>query len=258
MFDWEQPQWKIERTWPAKKDRLVIGWVGLTSHFEDIKKMVPIFKYIHDKYAHTDFVLSGMAIKDTEVNISVDKDGNKKFDEKDITDEKKTYRWRVKQMFLDAGFDANRITFNDATSLEEYGKFYADIDIGLGYLENLTFNQCKSEIKVVEYMKYGVVPIWMNIGGYQDMYKNIMDERLRGLCKDLALETENPQRWKEVLEKVVVEYDKYKKVAFELKSFVEDKYDINKQSHDRVDYYTHLIENHLEQETNRIQNILIS
>jgi hypothetical protein len=161
-------------------------------------------------------------------------------------------------MFIDLGFDPNRLTFNDATSLEEYGKFYTDIDIGLGYLENLTFNQCKSEIKVVEYMKYGVVPIWMNIGGYKDMFQNIMSDKERNLCKDLAIETENPNRWKEVLEKVVLDYANYKKVAFELKKFVEDKYDINKQVHDRVDFYTHLIEEHLEKETNRIQNILIS
>ena len=629
MFDWEQPQWKLERKWPAKDGRLVIGWIGLTSHYEDIKRMVPIMKYIHDKYPNTDFVLSGMAIKDTEVNITVDANGQKKFDEKEVTDQTKTYRYRVKELFKD--FDPNRVEFHDAISLEEYGRFYKDIDIGLAYLENLTFNQCKclvagslvatdkglisienitpeldlktakgqpiianihyknercvrlitangyeiegtvshriknldgewrnldslvtgdfvkiepyqiqgrdqyltfpmllnkygnaniedgvelngldndslpkikvnekwaeffgmflgdghmdyngavnicfnsrdndlvqhfyelgnqlglravlsgdkrfgnvayvrfcsknllrlmtaytmfekkdgqralakvfavprfilnspknviarflcglfeadgtvnkdgstvgfvsksktlarqvqtlllgfgiksnlkeriiyknsywnltmpkkssfifaqqigflsnykrgmlanndgqmrshfandwdwsdrivlkeyttndvydievadtheynsggfvshnSEIKVVEYMKYGIVPIWMNLGGYKDMFQNIMNDQQRQLTRELAIETENPQQWKNVLEMVVQNYEKYKQIAFQLRDFVENEYDINKQIHTRVDFYTELIENHLEKETNRIQNILIS
>jgi len=38
--------------------------------------------------------------------------------------------------------------------------------------------------------------------------------------------------------------------------WVEEKYDINSQVHDRVDFYNKIIEDHLETEVNRIQKIL--
>jgi hypothetical protein len=250
MFDWAQPQWHLERT---PHDYILIGWIGLTSHFEDIKRMKPIMKYIHDKYPNTKFVLSGMAIKDTEVNITVDKKGGKTFDEKEITEETKKYRYKVRQLFSD--FAPDRIEFNDATELEQYGKFYKDLDIGLAYIENLTFNQCKSEIKVVEYMRYGAIPLWMNIGGYKDMFES-MPVELKTAVRPLALETENPLRWQNALEDVVVNIDKWRKVAQDCKVWVEDQYDINRQIHDRVDFYTQIIEEHLEKEVNRIQGIL--
>lgn len=252
MFDWAQPQWHLPRA--EKEDgTILIGWVGLTSHFEDLRKMHPILKYIHDKFPNTRFVLSGMAIKDTEVTITVDEKGGKRFDEKEITDESKSYRARVKSMYGD--FEPSRIEFHDATDLESYGRFYKDLDIGLAYIENLTFNQCKSEIKAVEYMKYGAVPIWMNIGGYKDMH-DAMPANLKSEMRPLALETENPMKWQAALEDVVSNIDKWRKVGAACKLWVEGEYDINKQVHDRVDFYNQIIEDHLEKETNRIQGIL--
>jgi glycosyltransferase involved in cell wall biosynthesis len=251
MFDWAQPQWHLPRD--RKDDTILIGWVGLTSHYEDIRKMHPILKYIHDKYPNTRFVLSGMAIKDTEVNITIDEKGGKKFEEKEITEESRTYRYKVRQMYND--FDTNRIEYHNAIELEQYGDFYKNLDIGLAYLENLTFNACKSEIKVVEYMKYGVVPIWMNIGGYKDMHE-AMPAELKAAVHPLAIETENPQRWQEALEDAVVNIEKWRKVAQDCKLWVEEQYDVNRQVHDRVDFYTQIIEDHLEKEVNRIQAIL--
>jgi glycosyltransferase involved in cell wall biosynthesis len=252
MFDWSQPQWSLKRD-EKYNGKIVIGWVGLTSHFEDIKKMVPILKYAHDKFLNTHFILSGMAIKDTEVSINVDAKGNKTFTEKEITDEQRTYRWRVKNLFKD--FDQSRVEFYDAVELEKYGKFYKDLDIGLAYLENNTFNQCKSEIKVVEYMKAGAVPLWTNIGGYRDMFE-MMPTELKIKCQELAMEYEIPEKWQKALENIIVNLDKYKETALECKKWVEEKYDINNHIDDKVEIYTNIIEQHLERETNRIQNIV--
>ena len=255
MFDWEQPQWKIERTWPAKKDKLVIGWVGLTSHFEDIKKMAPILKYIHDKYSNTEFILAGMALKDTEVTITVDANGNKKFDEKEVIDITKTYRYRVSELFKE--FDKNRIQILDAVSLEKYGEFYSKIDIGLSYVEHNVFNACKSEIKSVEYMKYGAVSIYSKYGGYKDMYDALPTD-LKEKTHLLAIDTENPTVWKSVLETVVINYDTHREIADEMKKYVEEKYDINKHIDERVSFYNDVIEKNVDKEVNKISKILVS
>ena len=58
MFDWDLPQWNYDKIesrkemlgdWFPTDDKIIIGWAGLTSHFEDIKRMAPIMKAIHDK-----------------------------------------------------------------------------------------------------------------------------------------------------------------------------------------------------------------
>jgi thiol-disulfide isomerase/thioredoxin len=253
MFDWKMPMWYVKRN-PKYDGKIVIGWVGLTSHFEDIKKMAPIMKYIHDKYPNTVFILAGMALKDTSVVINKKEDGSIEMKEEEVKDEAQTYRFRVKQLFKE--FDQNRIEIFDAVNLEEYGKFYADIDIGLAYVERNTFSQCKSEIKVVEYMKYGAISIYSKWGGYKDMY-DLMPVSLREKSKHLAIDTENPEIWKQVLEKSIVEYDAHKQIAQEFKLWVEDFYDINKQVHDRVDYYNSIMEKHTESETHKIAKYAI-
>jgi len=252
MFDWEQPQWKQERKFPAKDGKITIGWIGLTSHFEDIKKMAPIMKYIHDKYSNTYFYIAGMAIKDTEVTITIDKDGNKKFDEVEIKDETKTYKARVKQLFKD--FDQSRIEFHDAVSLETYAKFYREIDISLCYIEHLTFNQCKSEIKAVESVFYENILVCMNYGGYNDMY-NMMPESIRH--RNNFVNTEVSEHWKEALEYWVNNYEEGRKYAKLQSEWVKDVYDINKHIDERVKFYNDTLESWEEKEMNRIKNILV-
>ncbi len=252
MFDWKQPQWNLQRE--EHPEYILIGWVGLTSHFEDIKKMAPIMKYVHDKYPNTKFVLSGMAIKDTEVTITVDAQGNKKYDEKEITDEKKTYKYKVKELFKD--FDQNRIEFNDAVSLEAYGRFYKDLTIGLGFLEYNGFNQSKSEIKLVEYLKYGAIPIFSNIGGYNDML-NLMPIDLKNDIRLLAIDSENSEKWKTSLDIIIQNLDIYKQIAQRCKNWVEKEYDINEKIHEKVEWYDKIIEESVEQQIIKIQNILV-
>jgi len=250
MFNWNMPQWKLERTTPAKEGKLVIGWVGLTSHFEDLKKMVPILKYIHDKYPHTEFILAGMALKDTMVNITIDDKGNKVFKEEDVKDETQTYKYRVKQLYKD--FDSNRIQFFDALPLEEYAKFYAMLDISLCYIEKNTFNQCKSPIKAIEGMYYKNITISTNFGGYNDLYQ--------ALPKDIVhkynfVESEFTNSWKEAVEYWINNYQEGLQYAEKQSEFVKHYYNINETIHRDVEFFNEIIEKHEEKEVFRINEL---
>ena len=55
--------------------------------------------------------------------------------------------------------DPGRIKIFDALPLETYGKFYSLFDINLSYIEHNAFASCKSEIKVVEGLRYGCIPV---------------------------------------------------------------------------------------------------
>lgn len=251
MFDWEQPQWKHNRNFPAKEGKLVIGWVGLTSHFEDLKKMMPMLKYIHDKYPNTEFILAGMALKDTMVNITIDANGNKQFHEEEVKDEKQTYRFRVKELYKD--FDKDRIQFFDAVPLEEYGKFYSMLDISLCYVEKNTFNQCKSPIKAIESMFYKNITISINFGGYNDLYQVLPNEIKH---KYNFIDSEFTKSWQEALEYWVNNYQEGLKYAELQSEFVKHYYNINEHIEKHVEFYNEIIEKHEEREMARINKMI--
>ena len=107
MFDWDLPQWNFDKVesrkemlgdWFPTDDKIIIGWAGLTSHFEDIRRMAPVMKAIHDKYPNTYFIIAGMALKDTQVEIHEDEDGNKSFEEKEVENKEDTYKITLDQI----------------------------------------------------------------------------------------------------------------------------------------------------------------
>jgi len=256
QFDWTLHQWNLDKDKIRKQmipqwhncGKIVIGWAGLTSHFEDIKRMHAILKPIHDKYPETVFVLAGMAIKDSHVEIG-EENGKPVFKEKELEDKSQTYRARVNALYSD--FAPDRFITFDALPLEEYAKFYTLFDISLAYIEHNAFNSCKSAIKVIESLHYENIPVFSLYGGYKDMY-NIVPRDLRN--DDIAIPIMAPSRWIRSIEYWI---DKFKKNEHQeyisrLKYVVDDAYDINKNCEER---FTWLLEKTEEFEENQINEV---
>ena len=240
-FDWDLPQWNLDKNevrkemlgdWFPTDDKIIIGWAGLTSHFADIQKMAPIMKEIHDRYPNTYFVLAGMALKDTQVEISEDANGNKSFQEKEIEDKSQTYRGRIEKLF--ENIDPKRLKIFDALPLEEYGKFYALFDISLAYVEHNAFNSCKSEIKVVESLRYGCIPVFSNYGGYKTFSENVPSSIS---LKNLSINFTAPNQWISAISNLINNYDESKNRALELKKWSDDIYNINNSAEERLSFY---------------------
>lgn len=143
-FNWNLPQWNLDDSEKKRMfgDKLVIGWCGLTSHFQDLVKMKPILKSIQDKYPFVHIVLAGMAIADKKYEVERDpKTGREIIKESEVDNPAETYRERVKSLYGD--LDQERLSILDAVGLEEYGKFYSWMDIGIAYIEHNGFNACK-------------------------------------------------------------------------------------------------------------------
>jgi len=256
MFDWGLPQWNFDKDdirkemtpeWEDKEDKIVIGWAGLTSHFQDIKKMRPILKAIHDKYPNTHFVLAGMALKDTQVEVIQHSDGQKEFKEIPIEDESQLYKNKVLDLYKD--FDKSRIKIFDALPLEEYGKFYALFDISLSYIDHNAFNSCKSEIKVVESLRYGCVPVFSDFGGYADFWRrNDIPESVKD--SRFAISTTSPKAWINSISSLVENIDQAKVNALALKKYSDVIYDINENIDDYFYFLMSKTENHKEEQVN--------
>jgi glycosyltransferase involved in cell wall biosynthesis len=259
MFDWDLPQWNLDKEQVRRelipewgKDKIIVGWAGLTSHYEDIRRMHAILKQIHDKHPETVFILAGMALKDSQVEIEY-KDGKPVFREKEIEDENQRYRGRVKNLYSD--FEPSRIKLFDAVPLEEYGKFYALFDISLAYLERNAFNSCKSQIKVVESLHYGCIPIFSDFGGYHDLISALPKE-LR--YEHMALYATAPGIWVRAIEHWIDEFKKGNSLdrISKLKEASDNLYDINLHIDERLSFYLENIEQHDEKQINNISRFV--
>jgi glycosyltransferase involved in cell wall biosynthesis len=241
QMDFDLPQWQIKKSNPFAEDkdvsnRIVVGWVGLTSHFQDLVKLKPIMKIIHDKYEHVDFIIAGMALKDTYVEVTDNPDGTKNIKEEEVKDEKRKYRYRVERLFSDLSKD--RIKFYDAKPLENYAEFYTWLDISLAYVEHNTFNACKSEIKVVEPGYFGVPSVFTKWGGYEDMWNNMPTDLKK---PHLAINHEYAKPWVEALS-YWIENPK-ERIAYGKKfsKWIKQEYDVNRNIDERVEFYDELL-----------------
>ena len=256
QFDWDLPMWNLDKNearkemlsdWFPTDDKIIIGWAGLTSHFEDIRRMHAIIKAIHDKYPNTYFVLAGMALKDSHVEITEDEKGNKQFKEVEIEDESMLYKNRIQEMYND--IDPKRFKTFDALPLEEYAKFNALFDISLAYVEHSAFSSCKSEIKVIEALHYGAIPVFSEFGGYKDFWRGAPD-RVRH--KNMAIGIQSPGPWIKAVSHWVENFEEGKKRAATLKEYSDDIYDINKHCEERLQYYLEKSEDFKEAQINMI------
>lgn len=263
-FNWRLPQWNLDNTEKVEKfgNKFVIGWAGLTSHYNDLVKMQPILKEIQGKYPNVHIVLAGMAIKDTVFTIEIDPNtGQKVMKESDLPPGAKTYRQKVEELFAD--LDQDRLTIETAVGLEDYGRFYSWFDLGISYIEHNTFNSCKSEIKSVEYAKYGGIPIMSYFGGYKDFLDIHDNEYKDNKLKDvLGCTTEQASEWISKISKIIDLYNndinKYNELSKHLKAFVEDYYDIDKFINEQIGFYNRLIEENREKEIHRITQLRYS
>lgn len=242
MFDWELPQWCCDKNeirkemlpeWFPIEDKIIIGWAGLTSHFEDIKRMAPIMKAIHDKYPNTYFIIAGMALKDTQVEIHEDEDGNKSFEEKEVENEEDTYKSRIEAMYKD--IDPKRLKILNALPLETYAKFYALFDISLAYIEHNAFASCKSEIKVVESLHYRCIPVFSNYGGYKTMCDKLPSDIS---TKHFAIDMTSAGAWINAISHHIDNYEEAQKRTAELTEWSDRAYDINAFAEERLNFYT--------------------
>jgi len=241
QMDFDLPQWQIKRSNPFAKDkdvtdRIVVGWVGLTSHFQDLVKLKPIMKMIHDKYEHVDFIVAGMALKDTYVNVTENEDGTKNITEEEVTDEKRKYKYRVERLFSDLARD--RIKFYDAKPLESYAEFYTWLDISLAYVEHNVFNACKSEIKVVEPGYFGVPSVYTKWGGYEDMW-NKMPKELK--VKHTAIDYEYAKPWVDALSHWIENPKERIAYGKKFSKWIKQEYDVNLKIDERVKFYDELL-----------------
>ena len=274
QFNWKNPQWNLTKKRPIQEfitnateeqikhfefpenwnEKIVINWAGLTSHFNDLEKMAPIMKALHDKYSNVVFCIAGMALKDSYIEVD---QATGKMTEKPIPIEQ-TYRYRVTELFK--GFEPERLRVFDALQTEEYGWFFSLSDLGMVFVEHNTFNQCKSEIKAVEYLKYKSIPVISKFGGYEDLYDILLKEGKFSpqlLDKFFTKSEFDPHEWVQRFSNLIDGFytEEQQKAAEELSVFCTQFWDIDSSIANRLSIYKNFIEKNIENQEVAIQNL---
>lgn len=250
-FNWKLPHWNrfdlVDESREKYKDKIVIGYCGLSSHESDLRKLSRIWKEIHDKYPQTHFIVSGVVKVDIMYNLSRNPDGTINSKEEKITDPSQTYRGRIMKIFED--FDQSRIEYQDSRNLEDWGEFYTQYDINCVFVEQNTFNKCKSDIKVVEGLHYGNIPVFSKWGPYEELYEKL-PENLKD--QNIACLSENKTEWVRKLSHWIENIDDGRKYAKELKVFTDNLSDIDVHIHEKVEYLQDILEKHEDKEILKI------
>ena len=222
-IDFELPCWNMPWTPPPNKKHTRIGWAGGIHHEHDVKEVPHVMRGVNQKVGVP--------------NVSWQFYGRPPKKNKTDKGDWQHDVWDNYEKILTMGVPkAHRgnLAFPPAMNGDQYGAFFTQMDLQIAPLQMNAFNDSKSEIKLIECGRYGLPLIASNVGCYSEVIKN-------GETGYLIPEHNPTKDWVNTLTKVCKDPKHRREMGMNLKSIVDENYDINKLIHYRLDLYNELI-----------------
>jgi len=242
-----------------KSDKIRIGWLGGSSHLHDLQLlngMVSKLSTIQDKLQ---YYVCGFDIRGTVTEIN-QQTGQKtqrsikpeetvwvKYEQiftdnyKIITPKYKDYLDTFTENDYPGVLDENyvRVWTRPVTS---YAKNYSKFDISLAPIKNHIFNRMKSQLKVIEAGFYKKALIASNVGPYTiDLKHALKNGQFTDGNALLVNENNNHSDWAKNIKKLVENPNMITDLGERLYETVKDKYDLNRVTETRAQFYKSLI-----------------
>jgi glycosyltransferase involved in cell wall biosynthesis len=246
-----------EPTLPSEKIR--VGWLGGSSHLHDLKLldgMVSKLSSLQDKlqYYVCGFDTRGVV---TEINQATGEKKQRaikpqetvwvKYEQiftnnyKIISPEYKSFLDKFQEGDYPAIQNENYVRVW-TRPVESYARNYSKFDISLAPIKNHVFNRLKSQLKVIEAGFYKKALIASNVGPYTIDLKNAYND---GKFSDgnalLVDEVRNHKDWTQSIKRLVDNPNMISDLGERLYETVKDRYDLNKVSITRAEFYKSLI-----------------
>ena len=119
--------------------------------------------------------------------------------------------------------------------LTQYGKHYNYCDVCLAPLTENTFNEVKSELKIIEAGMTGKVLIAQDFGIYKDLIKD-------GENGFLVNKVRSHKDWYKKIKYLIDNPEEVKRISKNLQDFVKDKYNLTVVTEKRVEIYKKIYE----------------
>ena len=255
-IDPNEPQFN-QQTLPS--DKIRVGWLGGSSHFHDLKLldgMVSKLSPIQDKlqYYVCGFDIRGSV---TEINKQTGEQTQRPIKPQETVwvkyEEIFTNNYKIitpdYKIFLDKFEDGQYPELEKENyvrvwtrPVETYAGNYAKFDISLAPVKNHIFNRMKSQLKVIEAGFYKKAIIASNVGPYTiDLKHSLKDGKFTDGNALLVDEARNHSDWAKYVKKLVDNPNMITDLGERLYETVKDKYDLNRVTKTRRDFYKSLI-----------------
>lgn len=214
--------WNVPK---EKNEKLVIGWVGGSSHQDDLRIVETFIQQVCNK-------------NDVYFKICGYTKGGKRYI---FREDKQTGLVQAKEENLERGvWDdmvddfrrilGDRLLIGESLELEKYPSFFSNIDIVVAPLKDTRFNRGKSELKIVEAGGYSIPVVASDIEPYREIITHGENGFLANTTKD----------WIKYLTRLVRDDKLRTEMGQKLRKKIEKKYDANQQEK-RVCLYRRLM-----------------
>jgi glycosyltransferase involved in cell wall biosynthesis len=266
---------------PESSERIRIGWLGGSSHLEDLKLLKGLSNRLKgdgliDK---VQMVLCGFDTRGTKTIINKDTGENKRVPitpmesvwfqyEKIFTDDYKIVSEEYKKHLLTftkeefPGIENEPYRRVWTKPINTYSTNYNLFDISLAPLTDNTFNKVKSQLKVIEAGFHKKAIIAQNFGPYQVDLKHAFDKPLKGqeaIMNDgnaLLINNFNSNKsgkdWFKAVKKLINNPELVTELSDRLHQTVKDSYSMNAVTSIRRDLYRKLINNNTVEITEKV------
>lgn len=224
-----------------ESDKIRIGWIGGSSHLEDLKELSHMVNHLNTKhYNEVQMVMAGF-------NNQV-----RNVDTGEITEVRRPEVWMQCEMVFTNGYkiknqdylhyllDPRETQFPNVENefykriwtkpVNEYASTYNEIDIALAPLKNNTFNSMKSQLKVLEAGFHKKPLIASEVSPY-------MIDCIHGKNSFLVKEKRGHKEWYDYTKRLIKNPQMRIDMGEALHETVKDKYDLNNITRKRAQLY---------------------
>ena len=214
-IDYNLPTWNQQKI--IHKGRVHIGWAGGIHHRPDVQEFASIPHLVNQKVGREkvfwDFYGLPRIAKDNE------------------KDWWQVEAWEEYKRSLLRGFKGHpNWRIHHAEPPDNYGMFYANMDVAIAPLQMNEFNDSKSEIKVAECGRYSVPLVASNVGCYDEVIIN-------GETGYLIPPDASKMSWIKRLSELVKNPEKTRQMGRNLHEITEKYFNINKVVGQRLSLY---------------------
>jgi glycosyltransferase involved in cell wall biosynthesis len=230
-IDESLPMWQNNN---VESDRIRVGWIGGSSHAKDLEKLHNCFNILFNDPDIKDKIQVVMCGYDTRGTVTtIDPRTNKEVVRKIRPDESVWNKFEA--IFNDSGRALpGQYVRRNTLPITQYGKHYNHVDICLAPLAENTFNECKSELKLIEtgMMKKCLIASDLYV------YKELLTHGENGLLVDPR---KNHKLWSKYIKQLILEDELRNKLSESLYKLVYPRYTLTNITNERCDWYKKLL-----------------
>lgn len=229
------PNLKMWQPTESATDLVRIAWIGGSSHEKDLDKLKGTVNKLFadpDVKDKIQIIMCGYDTRGTvtEVNPTSGEERVRK-----IRPEESVWN-RFEEIFNDSGrVPDGKYVRRNTLPITQYGKHYNACDICLAPLTEHTFNECKSELKIIETGMMGKALIASDVY----IYKELLTHGENAMLIDPK---KNHKLWYKYIKQLVLDVDLRKKLQNNLYNFVNPLYTLENVTNDRCAFYASIYE----------------